>query len=62
MDLKELAYVWFNGDRNDIDFVNTAYNILLSRNVLTDEDEKRYDALHRDMIEVMEDYVREQVL
>lgn len=62
MDLKELAYVWFNGDRNDIDFVNTAYNILLSRNVLTDEDEKRYDVLYRDMIEVMEDYVREQVL
>lgn len=62
MTLKELAYVWFNGDRNDIDFVNTAYNILLSRNVLTDEDEKRYDVLYRDMIEVMEDYVREQVL
>lgn len=62
MDLKELAYVWFNGDRNDIDFVNTAYNILLSRNVLTDEDEKRYGVLYRDMIEVMEDYVREQVL
>lgn len=62
MTLKELAYVWFNGDRNDIDFVNTAYNILLSRNVLTDEDEKRYDVLYRDMIEVMEDYIREQVL
>ncbi len=62
MDLKELAYVWFNGDRNDINFVNTAYNILLSRNVLTDEDGKRYDVLCRDMIEVMEGYVREQVL
>lgn len=62
MDLKELAYVWFNGERNDINFVNTAYNILLSKNVLTDEDEKRYDVLYRDMIEVMEGYVREQVL
>lgn len=62
MDLKELAYVWFNGDRNDINFVNTAYNILLSKNVLTDEDEKRYDVLYRDMIEVMEGCVREQVL
>lgn len=62
MDLKELAYVWFNGDRNDINFVNTAYNILLSKNVLTDEDRGRYDVLYRDMIEVMEDYVREQVL
>ena len=62
MGLKELAYVWFNGDRNDINFVNTAYNILLSRNVLTDEDMERYDVLYRDMIEVMEDYVREQVL
>lgn len=62
MDLKELAYVWFNGDRNDIDFVNTAYAVLLSRNVLTDEDKKRYGVLYRDMIEVMEDYVREQVL
>lgn len=62
MTLKELAYVWFNGDRKDIDFVNTAYNILLSRNVLTYEDEKRYDVLYRDMIETMEDYVREQVL
>lgn len=62
MDLKELAYVWFNGDRNDINFINTAYNILMSRNVLTDEDMVQYDVLYRDMIEVMEDYVREQVL
>lgn len=62
MDLKELAYVWFNGDKNDIEFVNTAYHILLSRNVLTDEDEKRYDVLYRDMVETMEEYAREQVL
>lgn len=62
MDLKELAYVWFNGDRNDIDFVNTAYNILTSINVLTDEDEQRYDVLYRDMVDAMEGYARVQVL
>lgn len=62
MTLKELAYVWFNGDRNNINFVNACYNILMSRNLLTYEDEQRYDVLYRDMIEVMEEYVREQVL
>lgn len=57
MTLKELQNVWYNGNRNNINFVNTCYNLLTGMNVLTDEDRLRYDNLYRDMREVMIDYV-----
>lgn len=57
MTLTELQNVWYNGNRNDINFVNTCYNLLTGMNVLTDEDRLRYDNLYRDIREVMIDYV-----
>lgn len=57
MTLKELQNVWYNGNRNNINFVNTCYNLLTGMNVLTNEDRLRYDNLYRDMREVMTDYV-----
>lgn len=57
MTLKELQKVWYNGNRNNINFVNTCYNLLTGMNVLTDEDRLRYDNLYRDMREVMIEYV-----
>lgn len=59
MTLKELQNVWYNGNRNDINFVNTCYNLLTGMNVLTDEDRLRYDKLYRDMREYMEVWVYE---
>lgn len=59
MTLKELQNVWYNGNRNDINFVNTCYNLLTGMNVLTDEDRLRYDNLYRDMREYMEVWVYE---
>lgn len=57
MTIRELQSVWYNGNRNDINFVNTCYNILTGMNVLTDEDRLRYDYMYKDMREVMEDYL-----
>lgn len=57
MTIIELQSVWYNGNRNDISFVNTCYNMLMGMNVLTDEDEMRYDNLYKDMREVMVDYL-----
>lgn len=57
MTIRELQSVWYNGNRNDINFVNTYYNILTGMNVLTDEDRLRYDYMYKDMREVMEDYL-----
>lgn len=57
MTLKELQNVWYNGNRNNINFVNTCYNLLTGMNVLTDEDRLRYDNLYRYMREGMIDYV-----
>lgn len=56
MTLKELQNVWYNGNRNNINFVNTCYNLLTGMNVLTDEDRLRCDNLYIDMREVMIDY------
>lgn len=61
MTLKELQNVWYNGNRNDINFVNTCYNLLTGMNVLTDEDRLRYDNLYRDMREYMEVWVYESI-
>lgn len=61
MTLKELQYVWYNGDSNDINFVNTCYNILMGMNVLTDEDRLRFDNLYMDMRDVMEVWLYEQI-
>lgn len=61
MTLKELQYVWYNGDSNDINFVNTCYNILMGMNVLTDEDRLRFDNLYVDMRDVMEVWLYEQI-
>lgn len=55
----ELQNVWYNGNRNDINFVNTCYNLLTGMNVLTDEDRLRYNNLYRDMREYMEVWVYE---
>lgn len=57
MTIRELQSVWYNGNRNNITFVNTCYNILTGMNVLTDEDRLRYDYMYKDMREVMEDYL-----
>lgn len=61
MTLKELQYVWYNGDGNDINFVNTCYNILMGMNVLTDEDRLRFDNLYKDMRDIMEVWLYEQI-
>lgn len=61
MTLKELQNVWYNGNRNDINFVNTCYNLLTCMNVLTDGDRLRYDNLYRDMREYMEVWVYESI-
>lgn len=61
MTLKELQNVWYNGNRNDINFVNTCYNLLTGMNVLTDGDRLRYDNLYRDMREYMEVWVYESI-
>lgn len=61
MTLKELQYVWYKGDRNDINFVNTCYNILMGMNVLTDEDRLRFDNLYMDMRDVMDVWLYEQI-
>ena len=57
MTIRELQSVWYNGNSDDINFVNTCYNILTGMNVLTDEDRLRYDYMYKDMREVMEDYL-----
>lgn len=57
MTIRELQDVWYTGNWNDINFVNTCYNILMGMNVLTDEDRLRYDYMYKDMREVMEDYL-----
>lgn len=61
MTLKELQYVWYNGDSNDINFVNTCYNMLMGMNVLTGEDRLRFDNLYMDMRDVMEVWLYEQI-
>lgn len=61
MTLTKLQNVWYNGNRNDINFVNTCYNLLTGMNVLTDEDRLRYDNLYRDMREYMEVWVYESI-
>lgn len=61
MTLKELQYVWYNGDSNDINFVNTCYNMLMGMNVLTDEDRLMFDNLYMDMRDVMEVWLYEQI-
>lgn len=61
MTLKELQYVYYNGDSNDINFVNTCYNMLMGMNVLTDEDRLRFDNLYMDMRDVMDVWLYEQI-
>lgn len=51
MTLTELQNVWYNGNRNDINFVNTCYNLLTGMNVL----------MYRDMREYMEVWVYESI-
>lgn len=57
MTISELANKWYNGYRNDINFVNTCYNLLTGMNVLTEEDRLKYDCMYKDMREVMEEWL-----
>lgn len=59
MTISELYNKWNNRNHNNINFVNTCYNILTGMNVLTDEDRRKYDYMYKDMREVMEDWLYE---
>lgn len=57
MTIRELQSVWYNGNRNDINFVNTCYNMLMGTNVLTDEDRIRYNDLNESIRRAMRRYL-----
>lgn len=57
MTLSDLKDIWYMGNWNDINFVNTCYNMLMGMNVLTDEDRLRYDDLNDSIRRAMRRYL-----
>lgn len=57
MTLSDLKDIWYNGNWNDSNFVNTCYNMLMGTNVLTDEDRIRYNDLNESIRRAMIRYL-----
>lgn len=59
MTINELYNIWYDGNRNDINFVNTCYNILGCAECYTDEDDRKYRELSLGMMYAMEDWLHD---
>ena len=57
MTLSDLKDIWYMGNWNDSNFVNTCYNMLMGTNVLTDEDRIRYNDLNESIRRAMIRYL-----
>lgn len=57
MTIDELYSIWYTGNKNDMEFVNTCYNMLGAVGVYTINDSVKYRQLHESVTETMEDYL-----
>lgn len=58
MTIEELENIWYDGDRQDPNFINTVYNMLGCVNLYTNEDTYRYKNLCECVQDEMEDWLR----
>lgn len=62
MTIDELEDIWFDGNRQDPNFINMVYNMLGRVNLYTNEDTQKYRFLCECVQDEMEDWLHEQVL
>lgn len=61
MKIEELEDIWYNGNRQDPNFINMVYNMLGYMMICTTEEYKIYDNLYECVQDAMEDWLREQI-
>lgn len=61
MTIDELENIWYEGNRQDPNFINMVYNMLGCVNLYTNEDTQKYKNLFEDVQYNMEDWLREQI-
>lgn len=59
MTINELYNIWYDGNRNDINFVNTCWNMLGCILCYTYEDDIKYKQLYDTIKDVMEDWLHD---
>lgn len=57
MMINDLYNIWYDGNRNDINFINTCYNMLGCAVCYTDEDDRKYKDLYEGILYAMEDWL-----
>lgn len=58
MTIEELENIWYDGNRQDPNFINTVYNMLGCVNLYTNEDTYRYKNLCECVQDEMEAWLR----
>lgn len=58
MTIEELENIWYDGNRQDPNFINTVYNMLGCVNLYTNEDTYRYKNLCECVQDEMGDWLR----
>lgn len=59
MTIEELYNIWYDGNRNDIDFINACYNMLSMVNVYTLEEKRLYIQLKEGIKYAMGDWLND---
>lgn len=59
MMISELYNIWYDGNRNDINFINTCWNMLSCASRYTDEDDRMYKYLYEGILYAMEDWLHD---
>lgn len=59
MMISDLYNIWYDGNRNDINFVNTCWNMLGCILCYTYEDDIKYKQLYDAIKDVMEDWLHD---
>lgn len=57
MTINDLYNIWYDGNRSDITFVNTCYNMLKLVCVYTTEEQRQYRQLKEGIRYAMEDWL-----
>lgn len=57
MTINELYNIWYDGNKNDINFINACYNMLKSVSIYTIDDQRQYRQLKEGIQYALEDWL-----